>query len=291
MNNLIIEKLEKFIEFDNKTKSSHWNLYLNSNANYMNTFESLGFGGYSKKTLFKKIYHYIFSILIFDNNIFKSETYKNYKIFFDKSKRQINVDTIRHIFTFDLLKSINPPSNVCVIGDGKCNFVIGNLLTFPNSRIFSINLSETLINDYLVLKEMKILDDTEIQVIENEHDAILENKKLILIPSHLKEFLLNKDIDLFVNIASFQEMTIDEIENYFRIIKSNNPLFYCCNREYKKLVGGEELYFDSYPWGNITKKFNEDCPWHQKFYQFNYPFIGKHDGNIKHCLIDYKNEK
>ena len=99
--------------------------------------------------------------------------------------------------------------------------------------------------------------------------------------------MLNKDIDLFVNIASFQEMTIDEIENYFRIIKSNNPLFYCCNREYKKLVGGEELYFDSYPWGNITKKFNEDCPWHQKLYQVKYPFIKKYDGNIKHCLIDY----
>ena len=287
MNNSILDKLEKFIEFDNKNKSSHWNLYLNSNANYKNPFESFGFGSYSKKTLFKSFLHYIFSILIFGNNIFKSETYKNYKIVFDKSKRQITIDTIRHIFTFDLLKSINPPSNVCVIGDGKCNFVIGNLLTFPNSRIFSINLSQTLINDYLILKEMKILDDTEIQIIENEHDAILENKKLILIPSHLKEFLLNKDIDLFVNIASFQEMTIDEIENYFRIIKSNNPLFYCCNREYKKLVGGEESYFDNYPWGNITKKFNEDCPWHQKFYQVKYPFIKKYDGNIKHCLIDY----
>jgi hypothetical protein len=287
MNQSILDKLEKFIEFDNKTKSSHWNKYLNSNANYKNPFESLGFGGYSNKTFFKSFLHYVFSSLIFGNNFFKSETYKNYKIVFDKSKRQINVDTIRHILTFDLLNKINPPSNVCVIGDGKCNFVIGNLITFPNSRIFSINLSETLINDYLILIKMKILDDTEIQVIENEHDSILENKKLILIPSHIKEFLLNKRIDLFVNIASFQEMTIDEIENYFRIIKSNNSLFYCCNREYKKLVGGEKLYFDNYPWGNITKKFNEDCPWHQKFYQFNYPFIRKYDGNVKHCLIDY----
>ena len=287
MNNSILDKLEKHIEFDNKTKSSHWKKYLNSNANYKNPFEPLGFGGYSKKTLFKSFIHYIFSILIFGNNIFKSETYKSYKIVFDKSKRQINVDTIRHIFTFDLLKSINPPSSVCVIGDGKCHFIIGNLLTFPNSRIFSINLSETLIHDYLILKEMKILDDTEIQVIENEHDAILENKKLILIPSHLKDFLLNKDINLFVNIASFQEMTIDEIENYFRIIKSNNSLFYCCNREYKKLLGGEELYFDNYPWGNNKKEFNEDCPWHQKTYQKKYPFIRKYDGNTKHCLIDF----
>jgi len=290
MNNSIVDKLEKYIELDTKTKSSYWKNIYNGNANYKNPFEALTFGGYLKKErLFKSFANYILSILIFGNNIFKSETYKNYKIVFDKSKRLINSDTLRHIFTFELLKSINPPSNVCVIGDGKCNFVIGSLLTFPNSRIFSINLSETLINDYLVLKEMKILDDTEIQVIENEHDEILENKKLILIPSHLKEFLSNKNVDLFFNISSFQEMTIDEIENYFRIIKSNNSLFYCCNREYKKLVGGEELYFDNYPWGNITKKFNEDCPWHQKNYQKNYPFIKKYDGNHKHCLIDYSN--
>ncbi len=51
--------------------------------------------------------------------------------------------------------------------------------------------------------------------------------------------------------------------------------------------GGEESYFENYPWGNIKKILNEDCPWHQKFYQFKYPFIRKYDGNIKHCLIDY----
>ena len=51
--------------------------------------ESLGFGGYSKKTFFKGFLRYIFSLLIFDNNIFKSETYKNYKIVFDKSKRSM----------------------------------------------------------------------------------------------------------------------------------------------------------------------------------------------------------
>ena len=68
MNNSILDKLEKFIEFDNKTKSSHWNKYLHSNANYKNPFESLGFGGYSKNNFIKSFIHYIFSILIFGNN-------------------------------------------------------------------------------------------------------------------------------------------------------------------------------------------------------------------------------
>ncbi len=124
MNNSILDKLEKFIEFDNKNKSSHWRKKLTPDADYKNPFTPLGFGKYTKKTLFKSFLQCIFSIVIFGNNIFKSETYKNYKIVFDKSNRQIDVGTIRHVLTFELLKNITLPSNVCVIGDGKCNFVI-----------------------------------------------------------------------------------------------------------------------------------------------------------------------
>ena len=33
------------------------------------------------------------------------------------------------------------------------------------------------------------------------------------------------------------------------IIKNNKSLFYCCNRENKKLYDGNEIIFDKYPWG------------------------------------------
>ena len=124
-------------------------------------------------------------------------------------------------------------------------------MLYPESKIFSINLSETLINDYLILKQFKILDDDHIQVITSKNDKIDFNKKLFLIPASLKKFISNIDIDLFANIASFQEMNIDEIKNYMDIIKKKKKtLFYCCNREYKKLYGQEEIYFDRYPWGD-----------------------------------------
>ena len=56
-------------------------------------------------------------------------------------------------------------------------------------------------------------------------------------------------------------MNIDEISQYFKeVIKNNKSILYCCNREYKKLVGGEELHFDKYPWDNTKKLFWEDCP-------------------------------
>ena len=69
-----------------------------------------------------------------------------------------------------------------------------------------------LINDYLILKQFKILDDDHIQVITSKNDKI-EIKNFSLITQKFS----NIDIDLFANIASFQEMNIDEIKNYMDI--------------------------------------------------------------------------
>ena len=41
-------------------------------------------------------------------------------------------------------------------------------------------------------------------------------------------------------------MNMNEINQYFKIIKNNKSKLYCCNREYKKLNGGEEVFFDKY---------------------------------------------
>ena len=102
---------------------------------------------------------------------------------------------------------------------------------------------------------------------------------------------MNKKIELFINIAAFQEMTTNEISEYFEIIKNNKSKLYCCNREYKKLPGGEESYFDKYPFSNSKKIFWEDCPWKQKFYSLKPPFIHKYNGNSKHCLVDFHNDQ
>jgi hypothetical protein len=289
MKNEIVDKLKISIESSSINKSSFWEkIYKNPNMDYLNPLSDLVTVRYYTKTFYTVIVHFIFLSYFFGQSLFKLPIYKKYKLLFDNSKRQIDLNTVRHILTFNLLKKrIKTPSNVCIIGDGKCHALIGSMVTFPNARIFSINLSETLINDYLVLRSMNILDDAEIQVIESEDDEILENKKLILIPSHLKKYLLNKHIDLFVNIASFQEMTTSEVANYFEIIKSNNSVFYCCNREYKKLDGGEELYFEHYPWGEAKFYLKESCPWHQKYYCRKFPFIKKYNGVTKHCLVSY----
>ena len=285
MTDIIIKKLINNIDETNKNKSSHWQKHLKEGSIFLNQFEHLGFGAYTKKS-FKNIGSNFLTKIIFGNKIFETDTYKEYKLIFDKKNRFIDVDTIRHIFTFEKIKKILNPKTICIIGDGKLNGVLGAHITYPKAKIFSINLSEVLINDYLIVKKLDTNLKNSIELVDNA-DFIVTDKILHLVPSNLKNFLLNKKIDLFVNIASFQEMTPDEINKYFEIISNNKSKLYCCNREYKKLYGGEELYFDKYPWSNSKKIFWENCPWHQKYYSLRFPFIHKYDGNIKHCLVDF----
>lgn len=282
----IIESLEKFVLITDKDKSSHWKHHLKE-KNYRDIFKNMGFGNYSKKNNFKSPFHEIFQKIIFGTKVFKTSEFFAYKEIYDLMDRQIDVDTVRHIFTFKMLKNFIFPNKMVVIGDGKANFVLGAIKLFDRSQIYSINLAETLINDYLIINKSGLIKDSDIQVIKSLDDKILSEKKLILIPSNLKNVLLNSNVELFVNIASFQEMNNEEINNYFDIIKNNKSLLYSCNREKKILRGGENLVFKDYPWGNGKKIFFENCGWHQRFYIFKPPFIKKYDGNIMHCLIDY----
>ena len=100
-------------------------------------------------------------------------------------------------------------------------------------------------------------------------------------------FLQNKNINLFTNIISMQEMKSGHLENYFKIIKSNNAHFYCCNRESNIMPAGEETNFDAYPWGDCSKILFENCTWHQKYYELKFPFIKRYEKNIKHALVKY----
>ena len=108
--------------------------------------------------------------------------------------------------------------------------------------------------DLLLLEKQNSINKNEVGVASsiNQFDDLLKNKdiKLILISAQNSHYLVDKKISLFVNIASFQEMTLETINEYFDIIKSNNSYFYCCNRVYKKLFDGEVLEFAKYNWGN-----------------------------------------
>ena len=162
------------------------------------------------------------------------------------------------------------------------------LSIYPEAKIYSINLSEVLIHDYLILKKYNILKDENISVVEKVEDLKKTNIKLFLIPPDNARLLKDYNIDLFVNFSSFQEMKFSDINNYFDIIKSNKSFLYTCNRYHKILPAGEILEFKNYPWGNGSKIFFEKCNWISKYYSFKYPFIYDYDGDHWHCLISYK---
>lgn len=284
----ILDDLKNYIKFTDENKSIFWQEILNNkNIDIENLNKNFGFGSFEKKNFLRSILHFFFSRYLFGLKIFKTKEYYSYKEIFDKMNRQIDTDAIRHIFTFEKLRNSINPKKVCIIGDGKSNFVIGSYNLFPGAKIFSINLAETLIHDYLILKKYKIIPDDEIQVVSNLGDMDIKNKRLFLIPANKKNLLREQNIDLFVNIVSFQEMNFKEVNSYFQIISENKSYLYCCNREKKTLSNGENLIFRDYPWQNNQLDNLEICPWHKNYYSFRFPFIKKYDGKILHLLTKF----
>ena len=51
-----LKKLDNFIKFTEKNKSSHWKKYLNSKSDIKNIYSSMGFGSYNKKEYLKKLF-------------------------------------------------------------------------------------------------------------------------------------------------------------------------------------------------------------------------------------------
>ena len=285
----IIKELETYVE----NSPNQYSSFILASAGglhdkFRNRKEGIA-GSYSEVKLFKKLIHYFFQILIYGFKVFNSNEYKQYKYLMKKLNRQMDEGVFRHIFTLKTLNMYNVIKNkVCVIGDGQLNSVGGFLnLEKNNLQVYSINLVEVLIHDYLSIKENNLLDDRYIKVVNKKEDLKDKNIKLFLIDASNCELLKDENIDLFINIASMQEMTISFVKRYFDVIKSNKSYFYCCNRKIKKLPDGEELIFDEYPWGDTQFIFKEKCQWHKKYYDSKFPYIKNHKEETLHALVKY----
>ena len=119
----------------------------------------------------------------------KQKSTKNIRIFLKSKIRVINIDNIQHVFFFKKIRKYKKKINsACVIGDGKINFLSGMLSIYPEAKIYSINLSEVLIHDYLLLKKYNILNEESICVVEKEEDLLKPEIKLFLIPPIIQKF-------------------------------------------------------------------------------------------------------
>ena len=295
-----IKFLSKSINSKEKVSSSHWN-FLHKNFKYENGNLSglIGFGaitkphrGFLKKT--HLMFQWIFRKMAKDIVLFNKIDKKANKIT-SFQNRANNLDVIRQSLTISFLNqkiNFNRIENVIVIGDGfatMTSLLIENKLV---ERVYFINLRKTLLVDLIYLK--KAIGDKRFEretAIINSKDSInsLKSKhKYVAIEAENYELLEYINKDLVINIASFQEMSKQVIDNYFKFIYNKSGkhfYFYLCNREEKELPDGEKIKFKNYNFESDDQILeNELCPWHQYFYMKYPPFFKKFDGPTRHQL-------
>jgi hypothetical protein len=214
----------------------------------------------------------------------KINTFLKTFIYSLKSGQIFGYDVTRMALTIEFLERYigNLDSKkVCLIGDGYGRF--GSILKsiYPDCKIIYINLGRTLLFDYLYTH--KVFPKRNHQVIRAQNE--LSNDFSYIEAERYREIKIEAEI--FINIASMQEMNMNTINDYFSLIKSqSHPIyFYCANRISKKLPDGSVINFNEYPWEGTKVIADELCPWYQQFPSIKPPFVRKFDGPIQHRLV------
>jgi hypothetical protein len=342
-NNKIINNLKKYIIDSDAYMSAYGKKHI-LNLDYNNITLGNNSGTYENLNFFKKIksyFYFIQEIIIFKSIIFNNIFIKEYKKLCKTQNRLFNYDLIIHSIVLDILyqrKLLR--DNICIIGDGKANFLSGLLLinkfqnyykldhhTFTDNqtevridteqekkgernevelkiknskvhtklknfrsiqKIYSVNLPQSLIQDYLVIKKNNLIEDSRIKVVNTEDDLINDQTVLFLIPAKNKFLLKNKNINLFVSMFSFQEMPLSETLNYLDIIKLNKAWLYSLNREQKQMYDGIKINYQDF---EISKKskliFEEEAKFVKYYYNLRFPFFYKKKGKVIHSLAKF----
>ena len=181
---------------------------------------------------------------------------------YDCAKTAVAINNIISTRLVDSVKS------VCVIGDGHAIFSSLWKYLYPKSKVTMINLKKIL--PYDKLQGNKISSD------------------FCYVEAEQSDHLFNSDIDLFVNIASMQEMNYDVIEYYFSMMHSSNgmKLFYCVNRASKQLPDSSVIEFDKYPWKSNDGIIIDRVAMWYRWYPSKYPpFFKPFDGEIKEKFV------
>lgn len=293
----IISSVAKTIEDYEHTQSSHWQKY-HSNFQYsngrLNGLEGFGTNNPPLKG-FKKIIYYTL-LKRYTKHQYNKQSFKNIKSnalsIVNKQKRAFDLDVLRHCLTIDFLnhhKVLGKDKTVVVIGDGWG--IMSTLLLKMKlaKRVILVNLNKTLLVDltYLNLVLPEIIENSVL--LEKKEDVSkLGDEKLIAIRADNYELIQNLSKDVAINIASFQEMNIDVVNNYLNYIESNDKevILYHCNRISKELPDGKISSINDYIFNKKRKYIiDEECPWHIDFISQKPPFIFKFDGKTHHQLI------
>jgi putative sugar O-methyltransferase len=203
------------------------------------------------------------------------------------SKRLFDFDCAKQVLSLNLIEKkvdVNKVEVATIIGDGYGFMSCLLLRSYPHLKIININLGRTLFFDTLAMQSNFPQHQTELLLKEPGSNSL---SKITFIAAENYKLLEDIPCQLYINIASMQEMNNDVIRNYFSFIK-NNPseisYFYCCNRKEKRLPDGEVTKILEYPWEEFKVLHKEACPWYQKYPVGHPPFWKCFDGEILHFL-------
>lgn len=298
---------ENFTHYSDVT-SSHWRnvgMQWVKKINGQYTISGIGFGNFIERTVKNRIFH-------MPETIMSLKLLEKYKIpnryiqvlrkialdqqrweDFDCVKQLLSLQTIFECLGFSLNNErINLKEKqiktICVIGDGY-GFMTSLLKSIiPEVRVVNVNLGRTLFFDMFFT--LKSFNNDKMALISSDEEklSLIEEKEILFLEAENYEWLRDLPIDLFINIASMQEMNPPIINDYFtHMSQSTAPkiYFYCCNRLEKQLPDGTITKFYDYPWGDSTVLLDGACPWYQKFPISKPPFWRNFDGPIFHRFV------
>lgn len=167
----------------------------------------------------------------------------------------------------DLLNSIKNidfnNKNILEIGPGVGNLIRCLYSYFNKNKYFLIDLDISLLFSILNIiyrypKSKYILPN------EINNKINYDEFDFIFLTNDQTNILKKGSIDIAFNTMSFQEMTLQEIDKYFYLLRNvmvENNIFYCLNAVEKEMqVNGQSqfLRFSEYPWSNMDEvlKFN-----------------------------------
>ncbi|MEF2230136.1 MAG: putative sugar O-methyltransferase [Pseudodesulfovibrio sp.] len=214
-----------------------------------------------------------------------------------------------HPFTYNCFRSLctyvsvlreRELSRVAIIGDGW-GYLAGLIRHFePRAAVFLIDLGKTLTFQVSLLG--KAFPEAELHLVDEGglNPAEVGEGAFVFCPAESVREMEAMRFDLFINVASMQEMTMPVIEEYFRFMRGtlrSGGLFYCCNRKEKVLPCGSVIRFHAYPWDAADiVLIDGPCPWHTFFLEScraargpvlfgrRVPYINWFDGDHLHRL-------
>lgn len=182
-----------------------------------------------------------------------------------------------------------PAGPAVVIGDGFGTLSTLLLSALPGAKVVAVNLAKTLLTDVLYCRAA--LPDLRVALAVDaaSYRAALADPptRLVALCADDAELLGTEPLGSAFNAVSMQEMDPPVIARYFALLRrAKTGLFYCCNREEKRLPDGTVTRFADYPWKPEDRVLlDELCPWHDSYYRLRPPFYFPYDGPIRHRLV------